>query len=368
MRIVYGVFGYGRGHATRADAVISELRQRHEILMLAGGDAYEALRTRWQVEAIPTLKYVYGAHGERCVRLTLQRNWNHVADVVFRGEAFRGVIDKVRAFEPDIAICDADPWTHRAAAALGVPRIGFDHYGILAYCRPAIPVRDRLKANRDVLAYRLLMGRPPRVVVSSFFRPDAVASGVRVVGPLLRPEVRATRARRGDHLLVYFNQGEAQLTARIEEELAALRMPVVVYGKRDRAPDRDIVYKRTGDASFLDDLASCRAVVSTAGNQLVGETMHLGKPILVLPEDTVEQRMNAHAVERLGIGARVERSALTVGGIRAFLANERVYAANALALRCDGREESIVALEAFGRELAAERRAPRALRAWGFAS
>src|SRR5262249_49892129 len=220
---------------------------------------------------------------------------------------------------------------------------------------------------RDVLAYRLLTGRPQRVVVSSFFRPDIPARGVRVVGPLLRDAVRTARPRRGDHLLVYFNQGDEQLTPRIEEELAALRMPIVVYATRDRAADRDIVYKRTGDATFLDDLASCRAVLSTAGNQLVGETMHLGKPILVMPEDTVEQRMNALAVERLGVGARVDAAALAAGALRAFRAKERVYAERGLALRTDGREEALAALETFGRELMAARRAP-ALRAWGFAS
>ena len=36
MRIVYGIHGYGRGHATRALGVLPELRQRHEVLGLAG--------------------------------------------------------------------------------------------------------------------------------------------------------------------------------------------------------------------------------------------------------------------------------------------------------------------------------------------
>jgi UDP:flavonoid glycosyltransferase YjiC (YdhE family) len=35
MRILYGVHGYGRGHAVRSLAVLSELRLRHEVLVLA---------------------------------------------------------------------------------------------------------------------------------------------------------------------------------------------------------------------------------------------------------------------------------------------------------------------------------------------
>ena len=45
----------------------------------------------------------------------------------------------MRAFEPDLVISDAEPFTHQAAAALGVPRIGFDHFGILSHCRPTAP-------------------------------------------------------------------------------------------------------------------------------------------------------------------------------------------------------------------------------------
>ena len=359
MRIVYGIFGYGRGHATRAEAVLSEMRQRHEVLILVGGDAYDALSTRFPVERIPTLRYVYGTRGERCVRLTLQRNFEYVRDLAFGGPTFRAVVDRIRDFKPDVAICDADPWTHRAAAQLRIPRIGFDHFGIMAYCRPPIAWRDGLRVFRDVVAYRALNGRPQRVVVSSFFDPHSQDPGVRVVGPLLRDEVRQAVARRGDYLLVYFNQAQSQLTPQVEEQLHALRAPVVVYGRRERKQDGNILYKQIGDAEFVDDLARCRAVLSTAGNQLVGETMHLGKPIMVLPEDTPEQRMNALAVERLGVGEQIRRVSFSADAIHRFLANESTYVERTRGLRRDGREASIAALETFARDLCGARHAAR---------
>jgi uncharacterized protein (TIGR00661 family) len=214
-----------------------------------------------------------------------------------------------------------------------------------------------------VVAYRALNGRPQRVVVSSFFEPETPAPGVRVVGPLLRDEVRNATGRRGDYLLVYFNQAEQQLTPRIEEELQALKLPVVVYAKRECRVEGNLHYKRVGDPHFVDDLAGCRAVLSTAGNQLVGEAMHLGKPILVLPEDTPEQRMNALAVVRLGIGERIRRATFSAGGIHRFLDGEEAFAERARSLRRDGREASIVALETFARELGAGRRTA-AVGAW----
>ena len=45
------------------------------------------------------------------------------------------------------------------------------------------------------------------------------------------------------------------------------------------------------------------AVVSTAGNQLVGEALYLGKPVLVMPERVnFEQAINAHYLEQSGAG------------------------------------------------------------------
>lgn len=365
MRIAYGVFGYGRGHATRAEAVVAELERRHEVVVLAGGDAYDALASRFRVVRIPTLRYVYGAHGERCLRLTVQENLPRIADLLLQSGGMRDVIDAVRDARPDVAICDADPWTHRACRILGIPRIGFDHFGVLAYCKPPLVWRDRVRAGRDVLAYQLLTGRPARVLVSSFFKSETTQN-VRIVGPLLRDVVRERRGHYGEHLLVYFNQGAAQITPRIEAELRALRMPVVIYGARQRRDDGDLAYRCADPVAFVDDLARCRAVLSTAGNQLVGEAMHLGKPLLVVPEDTVEQRMNAMAIEQLGLGERVDARDLDAARIRRFLANERTYGEQARAARVDGRAEAVQALEAWVRELAFERKHAPSL-AWRMA-
>src|SRR5262249_9814392 len=144
MRIVYGVFGYGRGHTTRALAVLPQLERRHEVLLFAGGMAYDMLSRERQVFRVPTLAYPYDGQGKLKGGATLRDNLTHATDVLAGGEGMRAVVERMREFAPDVAICDVDPWTHGAAARLGVPRISFDHYGILAYCRPPIPLTDRL--------------------------------------------------------------------------------------------------------------------------------------------------------------------------------------------------------------------------------
>jgi UDP:flavonoid glycosyltransferase YjiC (YdhE family) len=92
-------------------------------------------------------------------------------------------------------------------------------------------------------------------------------------------------------------------------------------------------------------------VLSTAGNQLVGETMHLGKPILVVPEPSLEQRVNADAVVRLGIGDALPQTGLNACAISAFLANEARYREATRRHARDGRADALEALDEFARQL-----------------
>ncbi len=354
MRIVYGVFGYGRGHATRAMGVLPELTKRHQVLLLAGGDALEALAPLHPVIPIPTLRYAYA--GSRLSALeTLRQNYPVVSDLLSFGEEEQRVTDLLAAFKPHVAICDVDPFTHRAAARLGVPRISFDHFGILAYCRPHVPLRHRPAALRDALVYRLLVGQPERAIVSSFYSAPPARSGVRCVGPLLRDELFAVKAERGDEVLVYLNQGRHQYTPHVEHALRTLDNPVLVYGTGEEGTDGSITYRRTDNRRFIEDMARCRALVCTAGNQIVGEALHLGKPLLVLPEESTEQRVNACAVERLGIGEQVSFGDLKAGVLRRFLSRTERYVERTRWLARDGRRDAVDALERFAAELTAGR-------------
>jgi uncharacterized protein (TIGR00661 family) len=332
--------------------VLPELTKRHQVLLLAGGDALEALAPVHPVIPIPTLRYAYA--GSRLSALeTLRQNYPVASDLLSCGEDLQRVTDLLAAFKPDVAICDVDPFTHRAAARLGVPRISFDHFGILAYCRPHVPLRDRPAALRDALVYRLLVGQPERAIVSSFYSAPPTRPGVRCVGPLLRDELFAVKAERGDEILVYLNQGRHQYTLRMERALRALDMPVLIYGTGEEGTDGAIAYRRSDNRRFIEDMARCRALVCTAGNQIVGEAIHLGKPLLVLPAESTEQRVNACAVDRLRIGEQVSFEKLNGGVLRRFLSRAEGYVERMRWLARDGRREAVDALERFAGELTA---------------
>ncbi|MEM1031669.1 MAG: glycosyltransferase family protein [Myxococcota bacterium] len=368
MRLVYGVFGYGRGHATRALGVLPELTRRHAVRIFASGRAFEMIAPRYpDVVETPRLDYTYRTSGRRCLWRTARDNATKMGDALVGGRHLRRVEAAIRAFGPDVAISDCETYVHHAAARLGIPRIAFDHFGILTHCRPPIDPRDRLKAVRDVMSYRMVVGFPARAVVSSFFDAPAVRRGVRCVGPLLREEVRRTRPRRGEHLLVYLNNGDRQLLPHVEEALNGCGTPVVVYGTSRRGEDGRVAYRAPSDEGFLEDVARATALFTTAGNQLVGEAVYLGKPMLVSPEHTVEQRVNGMAIERLGVGRMVAFSRIRAEGIRSFLRDAPRYATTVRVHARDGRAEAVEALERFAAEVLRERKALGAARVWRYA-
>jgi uncharacterized protein (TIGR00661 family) len=356
VRILYGVHGYGRGHATRALAVLPHLSRNHQVLILAGGDAFSAFWPQYRVFHIPTIGFAYRQRRrgprQRCNWLTFRRNFPAVLDVLWRGPTFDMVRERVEDFAPDVVISDAETWTHQVAAHLRVPRISFDHIGILAYCQAPIDPRDRLAACLDAACYRMLMGQPDRVVISSFYDAPPRRPDVRLVGTLPRQAILELVPSDGEHLLVYFNRGRDQLHPDLLRPLNDLGVPVHVYGSPRRGREGRLSFLPTSELPFLEDLASCRAVVSTAGNQLVGEALFLRKPILVIPEQCVEQRMNARAVQRLGIGRRIALRELTVPILRDFLNRLDTYRERMAAQLRDGLQEALGILDQFLEELA----------------
>jgi uncharacterized protein (TIGR00661 family) len=353
MRIVYGVHGYGRGHATRALAILPELSRNHQVLILAGGDAHAAIHGDFQVHRIPTLGFAYGpGTGKRSNFHTFRRNFSAIMDLKLRGPVFEMVQNVMEEFEPDIVISDAEAWTHHVAQHLRIPRISVDHIGIMAYCKPRIEWHDRIEAQFDTIVYRMLMGRPERIIVSSFYDAPARRAGVRVVPTLVRAAVHDLTPSWGEHLLVYFNRGKDQFNKRIYKTLHEAGCPVRVYGGNREGQDGNLTFLPPSNLPFLEDLASCRGVISTAGNQLMGETIYLGKPVLVIPERCVEQRLNAAGVVRLGIGMRTTRGKFKPRVIKEFLARTDEFRANMKNHVRDGLRETLSALEEFMRELA----------------
>jgi uncharacterized protein (TIGR00661 family) len=77
----------------------------------------------------------------------------------------------------------------------------------------------------------------------------------------------------------------------------------IVYGMGDLAPSGNLVFRPHSRQGFLEDLRSCRYVITNGGHGVMAEALHLGKPVLSFPIHLAyEQLFNAHMLASLGYG------------------------------------------------------------------
>ncbi len=323
-RIAISVCGEGRGHATRIATLVENLIHEHEVLVYTSADALGFLRGRFtgedgrvDVREIPGIVFQYTGG-----RLDVMRSITAGLDYQARqlGPLVDRLIRELEAFGADLAITDFEPALPRAASREGIPLVSVDHqHFLLAYDLDALPWTLQWNAWFMSHAVWLYVAEATDTVVSAFFRPPLRRGWEHVVqvGPLLRDAI--TRAvPRDDGYVVSYLRRHTPFSA--IEALADCGMPVKVYGLGHRDHVGNVSFHTIDEQRFIDDLAGCSAVVAAAGNQLIGESLHLGKPLLVLPERAhAEQMMNSHFLAGMGCGQFVLLEDITRQQIRRFL-------------------------------------------------
>jgi uncharacterized protein (TIGR00661 family) len=161
--------------------------------------------------------------------------------------------------------------------------------------------------------------RQVETVISSFYFPPVLRGrqDVTQTGVLLRPDVLSACPERAGHLLVYLRKFAS---ASMLEALKNCGRDVRIYGIGERPREGRLRFRPIDEISFLEDLAACDALISNAGNQLVGEALYLGKPVLAIPEArNFEQFINAHFLRAEGGGDWVAPDQFSDGSLGQFL-------------------------------------------------
>jgi uncharacterized protein (TIGR00661 family) len=355
MRILYGAVGEGLGHATRSRVVASHLLdQGHEVKMAASGRALPYLR-----EHLPDVEEIWGLsfvleHGTVNTWKTLSAN--------VRG-GLRGVptdwrrgAEIARSFAPDLVVTDFDSFTYLFAKSRRLPVVSIDNIQMVDRCSHDAEIRRGVE--RDYLTARAFVSRKipraDRYLITTFFRPPLRKKRTSLIPSLLRPEILAAKAERGDHLLVYGRISEASIAA-----LEASGVKSHVYGARDGltedVQERSLTYRPFANEAFIDDLRTARGVVGSAGYSLMSEAVYLDKPMLALPlAGQFEQEMNARYLERLGFGTAA--MVLDEAALERFLEREPLHEEALAAYEQDGNQEALAAVDELVEGLGAGRR------------
>ncbi|MHC4694847.1 MAG: glycosyltransferase family protein, partial [Planctomycetota bacterium] len=150
------------------------------------------------------------------------------------------------------------------------------------------------------------VGAVAYVIVNFFEAPLRIDSAV-LAPPIVRPVVASLKATPGEHILLYSTTGtEQEQLLNILQKFAGQKF--YVYGFDMDAEYQNCIFKKCSTEGFLADLAGARGVIASAGFSLISECMYLRKKMLLLPlAGQYEQIINAHYIQKLGLGISVER-------------------------------------------------------------
>jgi uncharacterized protein (TIGR00661 family) len=345
--IFYSLAGEGRGHATRVRTIVEHLRTEHRFVIFAPGDAYDMLAPLYagsdvRVVRIPGLHFEYAANRAVSPWRTTRGALAYIGRLPHLVRRLEGEIEAER---PDLAITDFEPSLPRAALRRGVPFVSLNHQHFLVTSDfSQLPRVLRLRAAGLGKIVELHYSGQATTIVSSFCFPKLRAGLGRTVqvGPLLRPQVLAARPEHGAHLVVYLRKfGPDGLF----DALAATGREVRAYGLGRRPSIGNIRFHAIDERRFIEDLATSHALVTTAGNQLLGEALYLKKPVLAFPEPSnPEQQLHGHLLENERTGKRLDFDAVSAPAVREFLNQVEFYRSQIVAGRLNGNPAALAEL------------------------
>lgn len=315
MRIVYGVSGEGLGHVFEAIEIASYLqRHGHTVRLLTYGDrACDALR-EFQPTRIEGFPLYFTERGLSLYQTTVK----NLPTLTFFAKHWRRLRRELAAFEPDIFLTAYEPYTTLIAHRLRKPLISMDNQSALLYLKDP-PRGYAFSFHVAKLATRLVTVGASAYIVKSLRPAPPAPKHVRFVAPLVQREIRSAQPTAGDHVLVYLTKPHAGVL----DVLRTIDERFYVYCCDRVGEDGNLVFRSRG-GTYVQDLASCKAIVGTTGFSLIADAVYLKKPYFGVPlKGQFEQTLNALFLTESQLGDYSE--APTADQIRSFLARVPEY-------------------------------------------
>jgi uncharacterized protein (TIGR00661 family) len=343
-KIYFGLAGEGRGHATRAMTIINELKDEHKIVVYAPADAHDLLHPIFKKTSVKIRKH-RGLHLHYTKRNNL--NWPKTLWNAFRytlrfPRLKKSMFKKLSKAKPDLVITDFDPAIARAAQEAGIRYISIDHQHFLTcYDLTSLPLDLQYRAKVMAGGVNLYYTGQYETVVSAFFFPPIKPhlKNVSQIGVLLRKEVLELEPTNRDHIVAYLRKFTYK---NVFEALEELDEQIFLYGLGEKDRRGNITFCKTDANNFIAHVASAKCLISTAGNQVVGEALYLGKPVFAMPEkNNYEQEINGHFLQQSNSGISVTMDKVTGEDIRDFLNKLDYYRNNIDREKLSGNKDAI---------------------------
>lgn len=312
-KILLGVCDIGNGHISRQKCIIKELLKCNvELILALTGNCV----TRFDHEFPEIKKLLIHIPWVTCdnegidFEDTLKRYREKKND---QFESFLEFAVKARqCFDgapPDLVMTDYEPNTAQFAYAMNLPLICMDQHSKFLYINGE--EIDGTTENEGAARLRYFFPKADHRFISSF-NPISIGEqeDVTVLPPIIR---KLTKSETDPSKIVIYFSPYTNDRKQFEQVLDMLTerrdYHFVVYSElefRSYKKYPQFQFKEIGEA-FTEDISNCRAVISSAGHQLISEAISLDTPVLVYPFSTYDQKYCAKMVEEYQLGKEIKR-------------------------------------------------------------
>ena len=309
------------GHATRSHVILKHLAQSHEIKIVASGKAHEYLKKHHpDIEEIGGYGFAFNEKGVDLVA-SLKKLLNDIP--IKTPHNVKRFFKLSQSFKPDVIISDFESFAYLFGKYNRIPLISIDNMQVISRCQLDVEMPENNREDH-LMAKGLVMAKLPgchHYLITSFFYPEIIKPDTSLYPPILRENILNACPEEGNHILVYqtskSNPDLLNILAEINEQF-------IVYGFGQGQAPKNVTLKGFSEEGFIDDLASAKAVIGSAGFSLIGEALYLRKPYLAIPLGRqFEQMLNSLYLRKLGYGDFCEK--LTEEAIEDFLINLSKY-------------------------------------------
>ena len=305
MKILFLIQGEGRGHLTQAISMQQILTGAgHEIIGAMVGSAVGRTIPPFFTDQIQAPVYYFNAPsivyngGGMNVKRTLLSLFSHLPRYI---KSLHYIHKTIRTLQPDLIISFYETYSGLYNVIYGtkIPMVCVAHQYLILHPDFTSPKNSRLNRALINLNSTAASWKASQRLALSFremeSRPD---DKLIVVPPLLRQEIQDLYPVANDFFLVYMTHHS--LSEQIKTwHFAHPEVRLHCFWDKADAPDEHFIddtltFHRINSAKYLTMLASCRALVTTAGFESVCEAMYLGKPVMMVPvPNHFEQECNA---------------------------------------------------------------------------
>jgi uncharacterized protein (TIGR00661 family) len=324
-RIFYGVAGEGLGHFSRCLSLIQALPE-YEIHVFTFGEAYAGFKRI----NYPFLHKIDGISWGRNKNGIIKPIKSLINFTTFWLQSYdrhaKAVWRKAKELKPVAIITDFEPILARLKRKCRVPLISIDNQHKFSHCTiHGVPLRLKLYCWITGIFVRAYIPVPNHIIISTFHHDQVKKLNAKLVNGFIRQEIIQEPRIEEDFVLVY---AKHSIFPKLLECLPNNRFHFKIYGLNQPGPNIKFngggghEYCHTSSANFARDLVRCKAVICTAGNQLLSEAVYLKKKILTIPEpNQTEQAINGFYLERGGLGINCDVKYLTRELIVGFINN-----------------------------------------------